>query len=164
MSDDDVNHRDIDEGTEPDDAQLEELFRLVARAFAEGDPAPPVAEGGMSYVHWASPDADLGVMFEAELEHVRDDGDVGDDLEFVGARIRVGIGVSPERIVGEVSPWTAGSTLRLEYEGGPRDVDVDDEGAFYIGSPPDGPVRFRVESNAGAMVTEWFTVNPSRSS
>ena len=85
MSDDGVNHRDIDEGTEPDDAQLEELFRLVAVAFAESDPAPPVAEGGILYVRWASQDADLGVMFEAELEHVREDGDLGDDLEFVGA-------------------------------------------------------------------------------
>jgi hypothetical protein len=163
MSDDGLHEGDIDDGT-PDDAELEELFGLVARAFAEGDPAPPIDDAGMSYVRWTSPDADLGVMFEIELEGVRDDGDVGDELEFIGAQFRIAVGTSPDRIVGEVSPWSAGSNLRLEFEDGPVDVEVDDDGAFYIGSPPAGPVRLRVEGSAGAMVTEWFTVNPSRSS
>jgi hypothetical protein len=158
------NDHDIDDAAADDDPELEELFRLVAQAFAEGDAAPPIEEGGMSYVRWAAPDADVGVMFEAELAGVRDDGNLGDDLEFIGTRYRIAVGTSPERIVGEVSPWSVGSILTLEYEGGPRDVDVDDDGEFYIGAPPSGPVRLRVESSAGMMVTEWFTVNPSRSS
>jgi hypothetical protein len=164
MSDDGVNDRDIEDATAHDDPELEELFRLVAQAFAEGDPPSPTDDSGISYVRWAAPDADLGVMFEVGLAGVRDDGDVGDDLEFIGARYRIAVGISPDRIVGEVSPWTAGSTLRLECDGGPTDIEVDDDGAFYVDSPAAGPVRLRVQSAAGEMVTEWFTVNPSRSS
>jgi len=48
--------------------------------------------------------------------------------------------------------------------GGPVEVDVDDDGRLGVGSPPGGTLRLRVESSGGAMVTEWFTVNPSRSS
>jgi hypothetical protein len=164
MSHDDVNDPDLDDGTGPDDAQLDELFRLVAQAFADGDPAPPVEEDGMSFSRWAAPDADLGVMFESELAGVRDDGGGGDDLEFIGGRYRITVGTSLDHIVGEVSPWSSESVLSLEFDGGPVDVDVDEHGEFYIGSPPGGPVRLRVESPAGAMVTEWFTINPSRNS
>jgi hypothetical protein len=164
MSNDDVNGRAIDDNADTDDAQLDELFRLVARAFAEGDPAPPVEEGAMSYVRWAAPDADVGVMFDSELAGVRDDSDGNDEREFIGVRYRIAVGISPERIVGEVSPWSAESVLSLEYEGGPRLVDTDDDGEFYIDSPPGGPVRFRLESARGAMVTEWFSVSPSQSS
>jgi len=164
MSDDGLDERGTEDAAEPDDAQLDELFRLVAQAFAEGDAVPPVEQGGMSYVRWAAPDADIGVMFESELVGVRDDGEASDEREFVSARYRIAVGLSPDRIVGEVTPWGEGTTLTLEYEGGPREVVVDDDGEFYVGSPPRGPVRFRVESPAGAMVTEWFTVSPSRSS
>jgi hypothetical protein len=164
MSNEGVNGRGIDDDTDTDDAELEELFRLVARAFAECDPAPPVEEGGMSYVRWAAPDADLGVMFDSELVGVRDDSDGSDEREFVGVRYRIAVGISPERIVGEVSPWSVGSVLTLEYEGGPRVVETDDEGEFFIDSPPGGPVRFRLESTVGAMVTEWFSVNPTQNS
>jgi hypothetical protein len=164
MSDDSTNEHDPDDAMDIDDAQLEELFRLVGRAFAEGDSAPPPESGGMSYVRWSSPDADLAVMFETELEGVRDDGEVGVDLEFRGARYQISVSISVDSIVGEVSPWETGTTLRLEFEGGPMDIDVDEDGEFYVPSPPGGPVRLRVESAEGAMVTEWFTVNPSRSS
>ena len=107
MSDDDLNGRDDEDESDLDDAQLADLLRLVGRAFAEGDPPPPVDDDGMSYVRWSSPDADIGVMFERELEGVRDDGEAGGDLEFIGERFTISIGISAERIVGEVSPQEA---------------------------------------------------------
>lgn len=164
MSDDDLNGRDDEDESDLDDAQLADLLRLVGRAFAEGDPPPPVDDDGMSYVRWSSPDADIGVMFERELEGVRDDGEAGGDLEFIGERFTISIGISAERIVGEVSPWEVTSTLRLEHASGPTEVEVDEDGEFYIASPPSGPVRLRVDSAGDAMVTEWFTITPSRSS
>ena len=116
----------------------------MQRAFAEGDPSPSADDRGISYVRWLAPDADIGVMFEIELAGVRDDSDGTDDVEFVGVHVRVAASLSPHRIVGEVSPWSGG-TVQLEHEHGTLDVDVDDDGSFYIVSPPAGPLRMRVQ-------------------
>ena len=165
-SDDSSPDDDFDnapDGQAPDDDELDALFALVQRAFAEGDPSPSADDRGISYVRWLAPDADIGVMFEIELAGVRDDSDGTDDVEFVGVHVRVAASLSPHRIVGEVSPWSGG-TVQLEHEHGTLDVDVDDDGSFYIVSPPAGPLRLRVQSAAGELVTEWFAVSPGQSS
>jgi hypothetical protein len=146
-----------------DDDELDVLFALVQRAFAEGDPSPSADERGISYVRWLAPDADIGVMFEIELAGVRDDSDGSDDVEFIGIHVRVAASLSPSRIVGEVSPWSGG-TVQLEHEHGTLEVEVDDDGSLYIVSPPSGPLRLRVQTAAGELVTEWFAVSPGRNS
>ena len=164
-SDNSSPDHDLDDanGQAVDDEELDVLFALVQRAFAEGDPSPDADERSISYVRWLAPDADLGVMFEIELAGVRDDGDGTDDVEFVGVHVRVAASLSPSRIVGEVSPWNGG-TVQLEHEHGTLDVEVDDDGSLYITSPPAGPLRLRVQSAVGELVTEWFAVSPGRSS
>jgi hypothetical protein len=151
------------DGDALDDEELDALFALVRQAFEEGDPSPSADDRGISYVRWLAPDADLGVMFEIELTGVRDDSDETDEVEFVGVLVRVAASISPYRIVGEVSPWSGG-TVQLEHEQGTIDVDVDDDGSFYIASPPAGPLRLRVMSAPRELVTEWFAVSPGRSS
>ena len=166
MNDDSASpDRDFDAAGEPaaDDAELDVLFALVRQAFAEGDPSPIADEPGMSYVRWLAPDADIGVMFEIELAGVRDDSDDTDDVEFVGVHVRVAASLSPSRIVGEITPW-GGGTVQLEHEQDTVDVDVDDDGSFYVAMPPAGPMRLRVQSATGELVTEWFAVSPGRSS
>jgi hypothetical protein len=159
----DLDSDDTPDGEAPSDEQLDALFALVQRAFAEGDPSPSGDERGISYVRWLAPDADVGVMFEIELAGVRDDSDESDEVEFVGVLVRVSASLTPHRIVGEVSPWNGG-TLQLEHEHGTIDIDVDDDGSFYIASPPAGPLRLRVMSAPRELVTEWFAVSPGRSS
>jgi hypothetical protein len=110
-----------------------------------------------------APDADIGVMFEIELEGVRDDSDDTDDVEFIGIHVRVAASLSPSRIVGEVTPWNGGTVL-LEHQHGTLDVEIDDDGSLYIASPPTGPLRLRVQTADGELVTEWFAVSPGRNS
>src|SRR5690349_6899206 len=91
----DPDFDDAENGPELDDVELNVLFSLVQRAFAEGDPSPSADERGMSYVRWLAPDADIGVMFEIELAGVRDDGDGSDDVVFMGVHVRVAASLSP---------------------------------------------------------------------
>jgi hypothetical protein len=141
------------------------LMELVAKAFEEGDPVPDsVVSRGRSYVRWMAPDADIGVIVEeAMATSVRDVDAGGNDYVFETAQVRIELTISPSSIAGSVQPWRGGSAW-LEHDSGPIEVDVTEDGEFYLASPPSGPMRLRLQTDVGQVITDWFFVTRGQSS
>jgi hypothetical protein len=144
----------------PDD----QLLRVVAEAFAEGDPDPDPPPGSDA-LRWR--DSDLGVadlLDDVEPVAVRTDGALGSPHRFAVGSVIVELSVDADAIVGSIEPWAGGGHVVLEEDGRTTPVAVDEQGRFRV-SPPRGAIaRLVVIGEDGSRIaTSWFLVNPGRS-
>jgi hypothetical protein len=141
------------------------LMALVAAAFEQGDPVPDslVSRGG-SFVRWASPDADIGLIVDvAELTPTRAVDDDPNEYTFQSGRYRIHVEVGPESLVGSVAPW-AGGGCWLEWDNERLAIPIDPYGEFAISRPSAIAVRLSVNGELGDVVTEWINVSRDRGS
>jgi hypothetical protein len=150
-----------------DGSGAEELLRLVALYFDEVDPVPDeTVSRATAYLRWRMPGADIAFLDDESADRVLVRGvdqSVG-TYRFVSREQRIEMTIGADSVVGILEPWTGGRAS-LEFENGSILIDVDEHGAFRIARPPANPVRLRVETSEGQIVTtEWFLISRARSS
>ncbi len=142
-----------------------ELLALVAKAFAQGDPVPDslVTRGG-SFVRWASPDADIGLIVDvAELTPTRSVDEEPNDYTFESEHHRIHVAVGSDSLIGAVEPWVDGAGW-LEWDDERLALSIDEHGEFTVDRPEALAVRLSIQTSAGNVVTEWINVSRDRSS
>jgi hypothetical protein len=142
-----------------------ELLDLIAGVFDALDPVPAgLVSEDFSYVRWAAPDADIGVLFATvATAPVRDGGHAPDVQTYRFERSDMTVMIDLDSMTGEVRPWRGGSAW-IEGPDGLVDVDIDDSGEFMLTDLPSGSARMWVRTPDGDAVTPWFHVIRGRSS
>jgi hypothetical protein len=142
-----------------------DMLAMIAAAFDALDPVPErfVSED-FSYVRWAAPDADIGVLFALVGSEAVRHADTSSDVQaykFEQAAITVIIDL--DSMTGEVRPWLGGSAW-IETTQGVHEVEIDESGEFVLTGVGAGSVRLWVRTPDGDAVTGWFHVIRGRSS
>jgi hypothetical protein len=141
------------------------LLDLIGGVFDALDPVPPgLVSEDFSYVRWAAPDADIGVLFPlVATELVRDGGDAPDLQTYRFERSDMTVIIDLDSMTGEIRPWPGG-TAWTEGPSGLVDVAIDDSGEFVLTGIAGGSARMWVRTPDGDAVTGWFHIIRGRSS
>lgn len=148
--------------TPPDDDEqlVADLRAAVEHAGAPSEQMIAAAEAAYS---WRTIDAELAALSEdsfadgAVLAHaaaapVR-------TMVFAASRLSVEISVSDQQLAGQLAPAMAGSVTVSGPAGELGRATIDDDGHFALPRPGHGPVRLRVSTGSGALITEWVHVS-----
>lgn len=148
--------------TPPDDDEqlVADLAAAVEHAGAPSEQMVAAAEAAYS---WRTIDAELAALTEdsfadgAVLAHsaaapVR-------TLVFLGSQLSMEISVSDDQLAGQLAPAMAGTVTVSAPAGDLGQATIDDDGHFALPRPDHGPLRLRVSTGSGALITEWVQLS-----
>lgn len=140
-----------------DTTTRDDLERLIAVAFQQGDPVPASVGGPTPFVSWLSPDA--GVAFIVDEDDVLA---VRGPVRATGVRFRsethsIEVEIERNRLAGTIRPWAGGSAT-IEIGTRIERLQIDEFGDF-AGPAPAGIARLRFETDREPVVSDWFLVS-----
>jgi hypothetical protein len=76
-------------------------------------------------------------------------------LVFEGSRLTVELTVSDDQLVGQLAPATAGTVTVSSPAGELAHTAIGADGRFAVSRPDHGPMRLRLSTQSGELITEW---------
>jgi hypothetical protein len=137
-----------------------ELLELLGQVLDRTDPVPPDAAATARAADWATLDAELAeITFDSLLDEpevaLRDGGGDVRSLTFTAGDRTVEVDLTPDELVGRVTPATA-LPVEVVQPAGRRQVAADDLGRFRAPLGP-GPLRLQFAAPDRTTTTPWIT-------
>lgn len=140
-----------------DDEQL--VVDLRAAVHGAGAPTEQMTAAAEAAYSWRTIDAELAALTEDSLV----DGAVlahaatapARALVFESSRLTVEITVHGDQLAGQLVPAGAGTVTVSAPTGELGHATIDDDGHFTLPRPDRGPMRLRVSTESGGLMTEW---------
>jgi hypothetical protein len=146
--------------------RLEDDERLLAQlgeAVRRAGPVPhSVREAGRAAFARRTVDAGLvlaGLKYDSLLDaalHLRGDEQSGPRImTFQADVLSVEIELAHDKVVGQLIPPTMGEVAMMTVDGIVGRATANAMGCFVLPPPLPGPVRFRCQTEASTLITEW---------
>jgi hypothetical protein len=139
------------------------FFDDLSEAVRETAPlADAIAAYGRGAYAWRTVDRDLlraSLSFDSSLERVTERRAGPDDprvLTFTAAPLSLELEVTPDQVVGQIVPPSAGEIRVETADGLTFHVEADDVGFFVLPNVPRGTVRLRCDTTVARLVTDWM--------
>jgi hypothetical protein len=138
----------------------DQLFRQLAEALAEADPAPPdVLEAAKGSFTWRTVDAELAELaFDSAVQEVAGvrgaEGDRHLLFRTADMEIEIAFELDTRYLRGQLAPVVA-ATIELRTGDDTRAVDANETGGFEFADVPSGPLQLRITAGESVVSTEW---------
>jgi hypothetical protein len=140
-----------------DDEQL--VADLRAAVHHAGAPTEQMAAAAEAAYSWRTIDAELASLTEDSFLHGAVHAHAASAparaLVFEGSRLTVELTVSDDQLVGQLAPATAGTVTVSSPAGELAHTAIGADGRFAVSRPDHGPMRLRLSTQSGELITEW---------
>lgn len=141
----------------------DELLAALSEATRQaGEPTPTMAAAADAAFSWRTIDAELAALtydsLAEEAALVRDASTSTRQLVFEGEALSVELEHTPDGLVGQLVPPTAGTVTLLGPAGELATAEADELGLFRLEGARRGPVRLRCTTGSDEILTDWVQV------